>query len=54
MRTGWLRSDAKHWEDSEGLHDSAGSDIIWLESFSNENVNVATAETLETLQSQQL
>lgn len=53
MRTGFCRSDAKHLEDSEGLHDCAWSDIISLESFSNENVNLATAETLETLQNQQ-
>lgn len=53
MRTGLRGSDAKHLEDSEGLHDIAWSDIIWLESFSNENVNLATAETLETLQNQQ-
>lgn len=53
MRTGLCRSDAKHLEDSEGLHDIARSDIIWLESFSNENVNLATAETPETLQNQQ-
>lgn len=53
MRTGLHGSDAKHLEDSEGLHDNAWSDIIWLESFSNENVNLATADTLETLQNQQ-
>lgn len=30
------------------------SDIIWLVTFSNKSVNVATAKTLETLQNWQM